>query len=90
MENLKKKYLSALREMNESINLTLNLEEISNLVVKKVAKVLGVKGCGIFITDTEPSGLKLAGTYCIGQDFFNECCMCFVKKILKTRTIMKR
>jgi hypothetical protein len=44
---------------------------------------LGVKGCGIFITDTETSGLKLAGTYCIGQNFFSECCMCFVKKIFE-------
>jgi GAF domain-containing protein len=81
MKNLKKKYLSALQEMNESINLTLNLEEISNLVVEKVAKVLGVKGCRIFITETETIGLKVAASYGIGQDFFNECCICFKKNI---------
>ena len=72
MKKLNGKYLSALREINETIDSTVNFQRISNLVVEKTTFFLGVKGISLFILENGDGELKSTVSYGISRKYLSK------------------
>ena len=56
MEKLDQKYMSAFREIEETIDSTVSFQEISNLIVEKVTCFLEANGASMLILDSGDGG----------------------------------
>lgn len=67
-----RQYLRSFQEISSTINATLNIGKVLELVVTKVTEVLGGKGCTVRLLDLETQNLYLAKSHGLSQEFLNK------------------
>jgi len=65
-------YLRSFQEVSSTINSTLNIGKVLELVVTKVTQVLGGKGCTVRLLDPKTQNLYLAQSYGLSKEFLNK------------------
>ena len=71
-ENLKKKIkqLSALYEVGKSINSTLHLDKVLNIITRKAAKIMAASSCSLRLLDDSRQELILKSAYGLDNRFY--------------------
>ncbi|MFZ0931917.1 MAG: GAF domain-containing protein [Syntrophobacteraceae bacterium] len=67
-----RQYLRSFQEISSTINATLNIGKVLELVVTKITEVLGVKGCVVRLLDPKTQNLYVARSHGLSQDFLNK------------------
>ncbi len=67
-----RQYLRSFQEVSSTINSTLNIGKVLELVVTKVTEVLGGKGCTVRLLDPKTQNLYLAQSYGLSAEFLNK------------------
>jgi GAF domain-containing protein len=67
-----RQYLRSFQEVSSTINSTLNIGKVLELVVTKVTQVLNGKGCTVRLLDPKTQNLYLAQSYGLSQEFLNK------------------
>lgn len=67
-----RQYLRGFQDISNTINATLNINKVLELVVQKVAQLLGGKGCSVRLLDPKTQKLYLAQAYGLSQEFLNK------------------
>ena len=65
-------YLKTFQEISCTINETLNINKVLELVVNKVSQILGGKGCTVRLLDPKTQSLYLAQAYGLSQSFLEK------------------
>jgi GAF domain-containing protein len=64
-----RQYLRSYQEISTTINATLNIGKVLELVVEKVTQVMGAKGCTVRLLDPKSQNLYLARSYGLSNEF---------------------
>ncbi|KWT75003.1 GAF domain-containing protein [Candidatus Magnetominusculus xianensis] len=64
-----KEYLRVFQEISKALSSSLNLEEILNMIVRKIPEAIQVKGATIKLIDEKTKKIKLAASYGLNNDF---------------------
>jgi len=67
-----RQYLRSFQEISSTINATLDIGKVLELVVTKITEVLGVKGCVVRLLDPKTQNLYVARSHGLSQDFLNK------------------
>lgn len=67
-----RQYLKSFQEISSTINATLNIGKVLELVVTKVTQVLGGIGCTVRLLDLKTQNLYLAHAYGLSKEFLNK------------------
>jgi GAF domain-containing protein len=67
-----RQYLRSFQEISSTINSTLNIGKVLELVVTKVTQVLGGKGCVVRLLDPKTQNLYVAQSYGLSQEFLTK------------------
>lgn len=67
-----RQYLRSFQEISSTINATLNIGKVLELVVTKVTEVLGGKGCTVRLLDPKTQNLYLAQSFGLSREFLNK------------------
>lgn len=67
-----REYLKSFQDISSTINATLNINKVLELVVHKVAQLLGGKGCTVRLLDTKTQKLYLAQSFGLSKEFLNK------------------
>ncbi len=84
MEKLNGKYLSALREIDNTINSTVNFQRISTLIVEKTTSFLGVKGISLSILEKGNGELKSTASFGLSGNYLSKTSHLTGKSIIDT------
>ena len=72
METKEIKYFKLFRDVCKSINSTLNLREVLDLITENVVKVLNIKACTIFLLDRERKRLEVGATRGLSKTYLKK------------------
>lgn len=67
-----REYLESFQDISSTINATLNINKVLEVVVQKVAKLLGGKGCTVRLLDPKTQKLYLAQACGMSKKFLNK------------------
>ncbi len=67
-----REYLRSFQEISSTINASLNIGKVLELVVTKITEVLGVKGCVVRLLDPKTQNLYVARSHGLSQEFLNK------------------
>ncbi len=67
-----KEYLRVFEEITKAVSSTLDIDEMLNLIVRKIPEVMGLKGCSLRLLDREKEQLELAAYYGISDKYANK------------------
>lgn len=67
-----REYLESFQDISSTINATLNINKVLEVVVQKVARLLGGKGCTVRLLDSKTQKLYLAQAYGLSKGFLNK------------------
>ncbi len=67
-----KEYLRVFEEISKAVSSTLNLNELLDMVVKKIPEVMGLKGGSLRLLDKEKKQLDLAAYYGLSEKYANK------------------
>ncbi len=67
-----REYLKSFQDISSTINATLNINKVLELVVQKVAQLLGGKGCTVRLLDSKTQKLYLAQSFGLSKEFLNK------------------
>ena len=65
-------YLRSFQDISSTINATLNINKVLEVVVQKVAELLGGKGCSVRLLDSKTQKLYLAQSFGLSKEFLNK------------------
>ncbi|MBI4849838.1 MAG: GAF domain-containing protein [Nitrospirae bacterium] len=67
-----KEYLRVFEEITKAVSSTLNVDEVMNLIVKKIPQVMGQKGSSLRLINKENEQLELAAYYGLSAKYANK------------------
>ena len=67
-----RQYLRSFQEISSTINSTLNIGKVLELVVTKVTEILDAKGCVVRLLDPKTQNLYVAQSHGLSQEFLNK------------------
>ncbi|MBI5055239.1 MAG: GAF domain-containing protein [Nitrospirae bacterium] len=67
-----KEYLRVYEEITKAVSSTLNVDEVMNLIVKKIPQVMGQKGSSLRLINKENEQLELAAYYGLSAKYANK------------------
>jgi PAS domain S-box-containing protein len=67
-----KEYLRVFEEISKAVSSTLNLNELLNMVVRKIPEVMGLKGGSLRLLDKDRKQLDLAAYYGLSEKYANK------------------
>jgi GAF domain-containing protein len=67
-----RQYLRSFQEVSSTINSTLQIGKVLELVVTKVTQVLGANGCAVRLLDPKTQNLYLAQAHGLSKEFLNK------------------
>ena len=67
-----RQYLGSFQEISSAINETLNINKVLELVVTKVVKALGAKGCAVRLLDPKTQKLYLTKSFGLSKQFLEK------------------
>ncbi len=72
MENETMKCFKLFRDVCRSVNSTLNLKEVLELITKDVVKALDAKGCAVFLLDTGHKTLNVSAYHGLSEAYMKK------------------
>ncbi len=72
MENETMEYFKLFRDVCRSVNSTLNLKEVLELITKDIVKALTVKGCAVFLLDREHKTLNVSAYHGLSEAYMKK------------------
>ncbi|RMG05330.1 MAG: GAF domain-containing protein [Nitrospirae bacterium] len=66
-----KEFLRVFEEVTKTVSSTLNLDEVLQLIVRKLPEVMGLKAATIRLIDNDNGRLNLVAAYGLSQDYLN-------------------
>jgi GAF domain-containing protein len=66
-----KEYLRVFEEVTKAVSSTLNLEEVLQMIVRKLPEVMGLRAATIRLIDDDSGRLRLVAAYGLSQDYLN-------------------
>ncbi len=66
-----KEYLRVFEDVTKAVSSTLNLEEVLQMIVRKLPEVMGLKAATIRLIDDDSGKLRLVAAYGLSQDYLN-------------------
>ncbi len=72
MQNKEIYYFKLFRDVCRTINSTLNLKEVLNLIAENIVKVLDIKACAIFLLDKPQKRLDVGASYGLSETYLNK------------------
>ena len=72
MKAQEKKYFRLFRDICKTINSSLNLAEVLNLISENVVKALNVKACTVFLWDREKNSLEVSATHGLSESYLQK------------------
>ncbi len=67
-----KEYLRVFEEISKAVSSTLKLDELLDMIVKKIPKVMGLKGGSLRLLDNEKKQLELAAYFGLSEKYANK------------------
>ncbi len=67
-----REYLRSFQEISSTINATLNIGKVLELVVTKITEVMGVKGCMVRLLDPKTQNLYVARSHGLSREFLEK------------------
>jgi GAF domain-containing protein len=67
-----KEYLRVFEEVTKAVSSTLNLNEMMDLIVRKIPEVMGLKGSSLRLLNKEKKQLELAAYYGLSEKYANK------------------
>ena len=67
-----KEYLRVFEEVTKAVSSTLDVNEMLNLIVRKIPEAMGLKGCSLRLLDKEKKQLGLAAYYGLSNKYANK------------------
>ena len=67
-----KEYLRVFEEISKAVSSTLNVNELLNMIVRKIPEVMGLKGGSLRLLDKEKKQLDLAAYYGLSEKYANK------------------
>ena len=67
METKEMKYFKSFKDISKTINSSLNLKEVLDLITKNIAMVLNVKACTLFLLERERKRLEVSATFGLSE-----------------------
>ncbi len=67
-----KEYLRVFEEVTKAISSTLNLNDMMDLIVRKIPEVMGLKGSSLRLLDKEKKQLELVAYYGLSEKYVNK------------------
>ena len=65
-------YINTFKDVCKKINSSLNISEVLEAITENTVKVLGVRGCTIFLLDKAGNKLLVGSTYGLSEDYVNK------------------
>jgi signal transduction protein with GAF and PtsI domain len=72
MEAHEKLYFNSFREVVKAVHSTLDINEVLKMLVKKITKVMKVKGCAIRLLDSNKRILELVSFYGLSEKYIGK------------------
>ncbi|MGA7874399.1 MAG: GAF domain-containing protein [Desulfoferrobacter sp.] len=67
-----REFLKSFQDISSTINATLNINKVLEMVVQKVSQLLGGKGCTVRLLDSKTQKLYLAQSFGLSKEFLNK------------------
>ncbi len=67
-----KEYLRVFEEITKAVSSTLNVEEVLNMIVRKIPEVMGLKGSSLRLLNKETRQLELVAYYGLSEKYANK------------------
>ncbi|HEW81086.1 MAG TPA: GAF domain-containing protein, partial [Nitrospirae bacterium] len=67
-----KEYLRVFEEISKAVSSTLNVNELLNMIAKKIPEVMGLKGSSLRLLDKDKKQLDLAAYYGLSEKYANK------------------
>ena len=84
MKAQEKNYFRLFRDVCKTINSSLNLAEVLNLITQNVVSVLNVKACTVFLWDREKNSLEVSATHGLSESYLKKGPLVADKSIAET------
>ena len=84
MKAQERKYFRLFRDICKTINSSLNLTEVLNLITKNVVSALNVKACTVFLWDREKNRLEVSATHGLSESYLQKGPLMADKSIAET------
>jgi signal transduction protein with GAF and PtsI domain len=72
MKAREKLYFDSFREVVKAVHSTLDIKEVLKMLVRKVTKVMGVKGCAIRLLDPNRRTLELVSSFGLSEKYIGK------------------
>ena len=72
METKEMKYFKSFKDISKTINSSLNLKEVLDLITKNITMVLHVKACTLFLLDRERKRLEVSATFGLSEAYLKK------------------
>ncbi|UCH82395.1 MAG: GAF domain-containing protein [Nitrospiraceae bacterium] len=67
-----KEYLRVFEEITKTLSSSLDLDEVLNMIVRKIAQVMGLKGCTLRLLNKEKKQLELAAYHGLSEKYVHK------------------
>lgn len=84
MKAQEKNYFRLFRDICKTINSSLNLAEVLNLITENVVSALNVKACTVFLWDREKNSLEVSATHGLSESYLKKGPLIADKSIAET------
>jgi PAS domain S-box-containing protein len=67
-----KEYLRVFEEITKAVSSSLNVEEVFNIIVRKIPEVMSLKGCSLRLLNKETKELELVAYHGLSENYVNK------------------